>query len=307
VIRIESDELRLEIDPSLGACVRGLRVRGPGGWSPLLREMPRDSRWFNDAGSYVLAPWCNRIDGGRVRWEGRDVALAPDWPDGSVIHGLVKDKAFEVEQRSPVSVVLRLDWPAGRGGWPWAFVCRVGYAVVAGRFEASVEVRRTDDGPGTMPAGIGFHPFFPRPLRDPVDRVTLKAGLRVSGACAAGIPPPPAGLERDLAAGAALTAAPLDHAFEGSLDGAELRWPASGIGVRVRCSASLGKAVIYTGGADTGPLPFFCVEPVSMAPRGIAMAEAGEPGTGVVGLKPGETLRGEWGLELLEPSRPLGE
>jgi hypothetical protein len=77
----------------------------------------------------------------------------------------------------------------------------------------------------------------------------------------------------------------------------------------MRCSPELSKAVIYTGGAETGPLPFFCVEPVSMSPRGIAAAEAAEGGSGVVALGPGERLRGEWGMEVvrLGPRRAAPE
>jgi aldose 1-epimerase len=316
VITLGSDDLRVVADPALGAALRGVSVRRSGGWWPLLRSGPEGSRWFNDAASYVLAPWCNRIEGGVLRWGGREVQLTPDWPDGSAIHGLVKDAAFEVEQRSPVSVVLRRRWAAGEGSWPWAFVCRVRYEVVGARFAVAVEVvreaagagvpgRGPGDAEGTMPAGVGFHPFFPRTLWDAADRVELKRrGLRPLRPCTTrgdeAAPAPPAD---DFDAGAPLTTSPLDHCFVGSLDGAELRWPASGVTLRMRCSRELGHAVIYTGGRDSGPLPFFCLEPVSMVPGGIALAEAGREagtaGTGVVALAAGQTLRGEWGFEVV--------
>lgn len=296
---MEHGRLRLAIDPGLGGGVAGLWLARREGWFPILRPAPGGAAWFNDLASYFLAPWPNRISGGRFVWEGREFAVTADWPDGTAIHGLVKDKPWRVVDRSPVSTGLEVRI---REGYPWAFEARALYVLGESSLRIDLEVRNLgplEEGtPERMPAGLGFHPFFPRKLWDEGDEVEVRCGVRGRYPARGMLPTGPASgdsVTEHLGAGRALGGLILDDVFLGSADGATISWPASGVRVRYECSESLGHTVIYTGdpGAER-PRPFFCLEPVTMVNDGFNLMARGQEGAGAVGLGVGETLGVSW-------------
>src|SRR5690348_2818133 len=109
-IVIENERLRLWVEPGLGAGISDLSLRGPvRAWWPLMRRAPEGARWFNDLSCYLLAPWSNRIAGARFVFRGREYRVRADWPDGTAIHGLVKDRHWRIVERTPVTAILALE------------------------------------------------------------------------------------------------------------------------------------------------------------------------------------------------------
>lgn len=308
-LAIDHDTLRLEIDPSLGAGIAGLWIRrgGPGrGFWPLLRPAPPDAAYFNALSSYFLAPWPNRIAGATLRWHGLTYALSPDWPDGSAIHGCVKDQPWQLVERTPVSATLEFTSSTSTP-FPWPFRCAATYRLTPDSLitDLSLHALRGGGGPESpMPAGLGFHPFFMRTLWDPADRVTIRCALAGRYPAREMLPTGPArrdDITAHLAAGLPLGNLALDDVFLGSCDGATITWPASGVRVTLSCSPALGHTVLYTGQPDpkTGAMhPFFCFEPVTMVNNGFNLFDAGWPDTGVASLLPGESLSARWTLRL---------
>lgn len=306
---IESEALRLRVLPGLGAGVQELLVRAPdGAWRPMLRASPDPPDHFNALACYPLAPWSNRVRGGRFRFAGREHAMPPDWPDGTAIHGLVKDKPWRILDRSPVSVRLGFDSrDHAPSGYPAPFWCAARYELDGAVFRAALAVT-IDDAAGTpAPVGLGFHPFFPRRLWDERDDVVVACrafgrdaprGLRGRYPCDGMLPVGQAvqdGVVKRLCAGSPLGAEFLDDVFAGSSDGATIEWPSSGVRALFECSPGLEHTVIYAGHDASGmPLPFFCVEPVSMVNDGFNLLERGWEGTGVRVLHPGESFEVEW-------------
>src|SRR5688572_6976849 len=136
---LESERLRATVLPELGAGLGGLWYRARGGvWEPILRPAPAGATWFNDLACYLLAPWPNRIEGAKFRWRGREIALKPDWPDGTAIHGLVKEMPWRIEESSESAVALTAQ--SGLPSWPWKFACRVRYEVAERALRTSLEV-----------------------------------------------------------------------------------------------------------------------------------------------------------------------
>jgi aldose 1-epimerase len=306
-ITLESGLLRAKIDPRLGAGIAELSLKRVGGEPlALMRPAPPEANWFNDLACYVLAPWSNRIRGGLFVWQGRTIQLDPDWPDGTAIHGVVKDKPFRMVERSPVSVTLGCDLRGGTAeSWPWAFGCGVRYSLGERSLHARLRVTRAPtDRPGAMPVGLGFHPFFPRTLADPRDQVVIRYAPSGRYPAQSMIPTGPTRCDettRSLVAGSPLGSSALDDVFLGSTDGAEIIWPASGVRLRYSCSECFGHGVVYTGRPDSSGAvePAFCLEPVSMVNDGFNLHSRGWKNTGVRSLLPGESLEGRWSVEVL--------
>ena len=334
-ISLRTARLRLDVRPDIGGGCAGLWVNagavnaGDAGadWRRAWVSMAgaREPGWFNDLGCYLLAPWSNRVAGAAFPFEGRDVTLRADWPDGTAIHGVVKDRAWRVLDRSPFSARLLFESDEYAGlNWRWRFravaryevadedVPAPGGATAAQHWRAALacdlEITNTDDRP--MPAGGGWHPFFARTLWPG----SADVRVRIPGArrypCTNMLPTGPAARDEVSAlldAGGSLGTTFLDDVFV--CDASRpmvLEWagpPGASGGVGgdggVRCeierSPECGHAVVYApveqeagGPARLGAL--VCVEPVSMVNDGFRLHARGEPGTGVVVLRPGETL-----------------
>lgn len=296
-VRLEAGRLLAHVRPDLGGGLGELSVRGPDGalW-PLLRRAPEDASYFNELACYTLAPWCNRIAGAAFEFAGRTHPLRADWPDGTAIHGAVKDKPWRMLDRTPASVRLRFDSREHADvNFPFPFACEARYELDEGGL--TVGVRTINTGEEAMPAACGFHPFFVRRLWDEGDRVEVR--LPVSGRYPAEgmIPTGPARddeVSHDLRRGGALEAVAggveLDDVFDGFAGPAEVCWPASGVAATVEGSEDLAHAVIYSARRGGEWLPWFCLEPVGMVNDGINLLARGWAGTGVRVLEPGGVL-----------------
>jgi len=155
---LRSASLEVVLLPELGVRIHRIRARG----HDLLRT-PRDPRthaadpffW----GAYPMAPWCNRAPAGSQTIAGRDVRLRPNFPDGSAIHGLVHDAPWTLGEDGVLSI------RAGGDGepWPWAFEVSLVPSVEGDVLSLGYRLANRSEAP--MPAGLGLHPWFRRPLR----------------------------------------------------------------------------------------------------------------------------------------------
>src|SRR5215210_7742851 len=106
------DELELTVLPDLGARLHSLKVRG----HEVLRsptDLAAHAREPFFWGGYVMAPWCNRL-AARPTDIGKDIVeLAPNFPDGSAIHGQVYDVPWRRRDEDMFFVERVGD------GWPW--------------------------------------------------------------------------------------------------------------------------------------------------------------------------------------------
>jgi aldose 1-epimerase len=309
MLEIRSDRVRATIVPELGAGLGGLWFQSASRSTPILRPAPVDAQWFNDLACYLLAPWPNRIASGRFTWEGAEVRIPPDWPDGTAIHGLVKDKPWEVVAHEAHMARLRI--AVSDSAWPWSFTCEAAYGLYApgnagpaATFLNSLALRNTSDRP--MPCGIGFHPFFAK-AAEQSDVMLLARDLR-RYPLEAVMPTGPAAeddLCRELGRGMRLQDQELDEVFQGSCRGAQVMWPRLGISARLDCSANLGYTVLYNAARSAPPRQAegFCLEPVSMVNNGLNLAASGWTDTGVTILEPGGALEGWWSLQVVQYNR----
>lgn len=296
LITLESQRLRLTIDPKVGAGIVDFSVLGPGKLHyPLMRRAAPGETNPSSLGSFFMAPWCNRIAGAKFLFAGRERVLTPTTADGNAQHGDVRKREWAILDRSPNSARLELDSArCEKVNWPWAFVCRCRFELTASAMELELSVTNTDK--EAWPAGCGHHPYFPRRLWNDRDEVRVKATVSgrypLSGGCATG-PAVNDPLVKTLAAGDALPDAHIDGVFAGFGGAAEIHWPASNATLTMKASANMGHLVLFTPHADgkSGtPLPYIAVEPQTQVNGGLNLHGNGAGYTGTVILQPGETL-----------------
>ena len=154
-IVLRSEEMEVVILPDVGGRIHRIRAFG----QDLLRT-PDDPAVHTVEpflwGAYVMSPWCNRAAPGTMVVAGREVTLAANFPDGTAIHGLVSSAGWIQRPNGDLAFV------GGGGAWPWAFEVSQSASLSGTTLTLEYRVRNLDDAP--MPAGIGLHPWFRRPL-----------------------------------------------------------------------------------------------------------------------------------------------
>jgi aldose 1-epimerase len=224
-------------------------------------------------GSYVMAPWCNRIEARPTAIGSRTVDLTSNFPDGSAIHGQVYLRPWTHERDGSFVV------SGGGDGWPWTYDVRQRITVDGATLQIALGLTNTSDDP--MPAGMGIHPWFLRPVGVAVHADEYFADNLATE-------PRPAPVERpyDLRALAPM-ADDLDGTWTSVTDPpVELEWGELGL----RATMRTRPAVPYIVAASPGRIGAVAVEPETHAPQAVRRLLGGEPGP-LVMLPPGETLR----------------
>jgi aldose 1-epimerase len=217
--------------------------------------------------------------------DGQLVELAPNFPDGSAIHGQVYRAPWQVQPDGTLSV------EGGGSGWPWSYRATLRVSIVGTELRIALALRNLST--STMPAGIGLHPWFRRPVE-----------ISINAASA---------LPSNTDAGAALTAvtARLDLRVPGPMPddldatwrpdrdpAATLHWPDRGLTARLTVRSNTDAYIVA---ASPRTLDAVAVEPQTHAPFGLSRFLDGRPGR-LHPLAPGATLR----LEIILAFDQLG-
>jgi aldose 1-epimerase len=277
---LRSETLEASFLPELGARIHRLRAFG----HDLLRTPDDLAAHRADPffwGAYPMAPWCNRASAGRTTVAGRTVELQPNFSDGTAIHGLVAAVPWERGDDGSFELMRRAD-----GSWPWTFAVRL---VIMLR-DADLTLRWTlanlDDAP--MPAGLGLHPWF----RRPVELRVLASAVYASNV-ASSVEPQPVEGATDLRS-LAPPAIGLDGTWTALDEPAiELAWPPLGVRARLEARSSAGRTLVAL--ATPADVEAIAVEPQTHGPNPLRRLAAGEPDAPVL-LDPGSELGLELGL-----------
>lgn len=313
-ITLSSPLLRLTVLPEIGGGIADFSVKGPTGFHyPIMRRAAAGEVSASMLGSFVMAPWVNRIRDAKFAWGGRERVLLANTADGMAQHGDVRKRAWKVTGQSASSVSLEFDSRvlATRptdppSNWPWAYVCRQTMMLESrgegeGVLTIDLSVENVDR--EAFPAGCGLHPYFMRRLWDDRDVVEVQATCHgrypLERGCAAGAARADALVEH-LSRGGMLPGEPIDAVLGGFAGEAEMRWPSSGVSLRMSCSASLGHLVVFfpharagVGAGEGTPLSFIAVEPQSHVNDALNLVASGvcdAASAGVRVLEPGERL-----------------
>jgi aldose 1-epimerase len=281
----------------LGAGLRELLFRD----QPVITGYPADQLPPEGAGQ-LLAPWPNRIDGGRYVFDGAEFQLALTEPAGTnAIHGLTRWTAWTVV-RHDADVVLLRSSPHGQQGYPFCVEIDAEYRLDP---EAGLHVAITARNRGSCaaPYGTGSHPYLT--VRTPsVDEceLTLPAA-RWLPMDDRGIPSgPPATVEGtpyDFRQPRVIGATRLDHALTGlNRDDGGRAWAHLATD-RTRVGLWAGPGYrwlqVFTGDV-LGPehrRKAVAVEPMTCPPNAFAT------GDDLLVLQPDETVSHTWGIQEL--------
>ena len=242
----------LRVDPDTGCSVSSLEWRG----MPLLRRAARGGDVLSSA-CFPLVPFSNRIAGSAFEWQGRTICLAPNHPgDASspVIHGIGWLKPWEVASNSEHSLVVKMVHSRDES-WPWSIEAVQQFELAQG--ECCFRLTLTNRDSEAMPAGLGFHPYFPR------NGQTLYRGLhrgewQNDDGCI------PIALKQEATptdwwGGRPVGSRCVDTVYTQREGPLTIEWPDKGVGLELAPDGYLPFTTVYVPEGED----YFCVEPVS--------------------------------------------
>jgi aldose 1-epimerase len=293
LLELRAGGLELALLPEAGGAV----VRLAASRVDLLRpaDLAAARRDPTQAAGFPLVPYSGAVVGGRFCFAGREHELARNHPnEPEPTHGEGWVAAWEVVGRSEASATLRYrhEPTARTGSFPFPYVARQTLSLAERTLTVLLELRNDGDGP--MPAGLGWHPYFPNRdgLTLTLDATAFWSRTPLAPGTAA-LRPLPEAWRFDRPRRAAGLA--VDDLFEGWSGRALLHWPASSVRLALEAAPPLEKVQLFA----LADQDFLCVEPVSNANDGFNLLAAGIDGHGVRVLQPGERLAGEVRLKLL--------
>lgn len=255
--------------------------------------------WSHGGRGQVLAPWPNRLGGGRYTFEGVE-AQAPvnELSTGNAIHGLVRWLPWRMESRAQNQVTMVCELHPSPG---YPFTLRLTLEYRLGRDGLTVVVDADNLGPTDLPFGIGFHPYLTVGttsadqvrLRVPAGErlLTDERGLPVGRGAVQGT-------EFDFTEGRLIGVTRLDTAFTDLRRGpdgrarVDLDHPDGECGASLWVDERFGYLMVYTGDTlEPGQRrTAVAVEPMSCPP------DALRSGTDITVLRPGARWTGAWGI-----------
>lgn len=269
---LREGDYRLDLAPEMGGCVTGFS------WSGQSLFRPACGPSILDASSFPLVPFSNRIAWGRFSHAGREISLRPNFPGSDhphPLHGFGWLVPWDVAEVSNNHALLDHHHPGRQ--WPWPYRAEQRFSLSEDGLVMGLSV--TNLGEAAMPAGLGFHPYFPR------DPDTIYCG-RHRGEWETDEEGLPLQLHREAGpkdwwAGQPVASRLVDTVYEDRDGPLTIQWPSRGYRVKIAPSDNITRTVVYTpAGQD-----FFCVEPVTHATN----AHNGASDLGLVWLGRGET------------------
>ena len=275
-IHIENDHAQVTVSPDAGASLRSINVKKNNGFFELLSggdDKHNPTKLPHGEGSFVMAPWVNRIRGGRLVTPNGIQSIPINDPPHA-IHGLVRESEWQIKSVTDTSIQMSINLAK-----PWPFKGHIKYSIyLKGRsLVQTMQMFAADDEKRAFPGSLGWHPWFNRTLGS--DLVEVKA--EVSGQWE---------LDETLTATGNLVDSNITkqlrkgiHLNPGDVDGCFLR-------------ASGGKVILTwpeleleMSGSDTithfmlySPKHALCVEPQTSTVDAAQLAESGIPRTGHV-------------------------
>lgn len=260
-LELAADGSTAVLHPGLGGRLGQLDF----GDGPLLRGPSPEVGPF-EWGCYPLLPWSNRLPGATLRFGDIDASLPVNHDDGSAIHGLAATCPWSVTERTDCGAVLSVDVSGG----PYRVRGVQTYTLFDGRLD--LQLTAINCGDRDVPVGIGIHPWFQS------GPIVVPAAQRWPGE------PIPTGAPVEVAGRYDLRRATVPEPMDACFTSLSRSW-ADVPGARLHWDGPVTHVVVFSGVAG-----WVCVEPVTMANNGIAMAEVGIDGHGVQVLPPGAAI-----------------
>lgn len=283
---LRSGKGELILVPESGGCVSAFRWNGVDILRPF-EPAKGSGAPATEYAAFPLFPFSGRIAHGQFRFDGIEHTLPANFqPEPHAIHGQGWQASWKVTSITDTSI--EISYAHDGSIWPWAYKAIQTFSI----FEHGlcIELSLSNEGPTQMPAGIGWHPYFPATGAKLVSDVTC-VWLSPEDM----IPGSPSSLtsETDLTSSRNVADLNLDNAFSAGSTGTRIWWPARGNSIEMTATDLLRHLIVYTPPGED----FFCVEPVSHSPDAVNSPEPMNV-TGLKILQPGETIAGTITLKI---------
>lgn len=283
-ITLRNDRARAKIRPDVGGGLTEFSWRMGKErvhWLRPVSEKEQTAANPLEFSCFPLVPYSNRIRNGHFHWEGKAISLPNNWKGGPhPIHGHGWKTPWEVVEGGDDFLTMEYVHPPD--AWPFGYRARQRFDLSLDALKIELELQ--NQGATPMPAGLGFHPYFPR-----TPKCRVFAGIQQVWLTDAEIMPtervtPPQQWRLDK--GLLVEETALDHVFTEWNRTAVIHWPERNARLWITAEGPLNFLVVFSPqGQD-----FFCVEPVSHCTDAFNLAEKGDPGTGTLSVAPGESL-----------------
>lgn len=280
-LTINSGALSATFRPDLGGRLARLLHRDYGDVIVPLIDLDFDPLDWPKAGAFPLFPFHGRLADARFKQGDGSHQLQPNpYRGADAMHGPAHRRPWDVLSSTPDELVLTLHYKADPE-WPFEFLAMQCFRISGSRLD--VELELTNQASTSVPAGLGWHPYFVSTLDTPVQ---CNAGLRRPSSVSS---QPTDGWERRPLPTEPLINRPFTEHFS--------EWSHTTISTdagRLEVSRQSGLPFVVVH-RTTG---YICVEPVSHAAGAFALSETLRESAGLTALKPGATIRGRISLSI---------
>ncbi len=248
----------------------------------------------------LLAPWPNRVIGGRYQVDGTEYSLPLNEAElGNAIHGLVQWLDWQLVERTQDKVTLSVELQAS-DSYPFRLLFTVTYSLTESGLRTEVRVANT--GTATAPYGVSTHPYFVAPGNPDTWRVSAEAArvLTVDERLAPAelVPVDVGDGTFDLRAAPELNGRFIDNAYTDitrdhsghaviSLTGAD------GLGVSIEFGEDFRWAQVYTGALNDADGPSVAIEPMTCPPNAFVS------GTDLIHIAPAAEVSHSWRIRAI--------
>jgi aldose 1-epimerase len=295
VHRLSAGPYELRVVPALGGRIVSFRHERRDLLRPTPDEVLDAPRVYGFAG-FPLIPYSGPLFGPGFSFAGITHSLARNVPEEpSATHGEAWVGSFTVTAKAPDRLDLVYEHETREGTFPFRFRGGLSYELSEQGLRIGLSVTNRDH--RLMPAGLGFHPYFPKP---PGTILTFNAVALwppdAPEAVDLGCGPLEPGL--DFTAGQDVSSIVADRLYEGWDGRAALTAP-DGWRTVITADGVLDKLQLYSA----WDYAYVCVEPVSNSNDGFNRMAAGVPCHGVRIVEPGRTIGGTIGIACEKGSR----
>ena len=270
----DNGTLRLTLDPQNGAAVRAFDfLNGEGVWVPVLQPADAGDPTADGSAMFPMVPFANRARENVLRIGTAAIPLSPNTADPLAIHGFGWQRVWRVAKEDTRSCALILDVDPDL---PLRFEARI--EVLLGRDGTEFALETTNLAAEPIPAGLGWHPFFPHRNRTTLqfdsDRFWLEGPDHLP-TDPLSVPP-----ELDFSVSRAIPASWRNNCYEAWSGCAEIVQPDLGYRLEMSADAPLDHLMLYAPQSGV-----FALEPQSHVSGRTCVTEGG-----LMALPPGGTL-----------------
>ena len=295
-LKLDSETAVTATISTAGAALKRLTV---GGTDLITITTGHDLNPYADG--LVMAPWANRIDGGKWKLDGQELQLEINDPSmNNAIHGLVSQSVFEIANQTESSLTLAaLIQPTS--GYPFKLEISVTYQLTSDGIDVTHHAKNLSD--QAAPFVVGAHPYL-QISGTPTQDLEIKSAVRtVDLVNERKIPigkKDISGSEFDITDWREISTCNFDHGFSNLVRDSNgrghhlLRSP-SGEVLDIWQSAEMKYAFIftpdfYTNNADQTPRTAITIEPQS------GPANAFNSKEDLIWIEPNQAFDASWGL-----------